>query len=91
LEDRIIERRDKTTLKMVKTTSAPLARQHADMIDAEVFVPFAREVARRCGCATQDRVLEVPFDVMCEAKAKDLAVLKLRDDLAQMAPEIVVN
>jgi hypothetical protein len=29
--------------------------------------------------------------VMCEAKAKDLAVLQLRDDLKQMAPEIVLE
>ena len=111
LEDRIIERRDKTTSKMVKTASAPLARQHADMIDAEVFIPFARDVAARCGCKTEDRVLdvsqgdiaqnegaplevaplEVPFDVMCEAKSKDLALFKLRDDLAKMAPEIAVR
>lgn len=84
LEDRIIERRDKTTKKIVKSTAAPLASQHADMIDARIFVPFAREVAARFGG-------EVPFDVMCEAKAKDLAVIQLRDELKRMAPEIVVT
>jgi len=84
LEDRVIERRDKTTKKIVKSTAAPLASQHADMIDAQIFVPFVREVAARLGG-------EVPFDVMCEAKAKDLAVIQLRDELKTMAPEIVVT
>ncbi len=84
IEDRIIERRDKTTKKIVKTATAPLATQHAEMIDASVFVPFARAVAQRFSG-------EVPFDVMCEAKAKDLAVIQLRDDLKTLAPEITVE
>jgi UV DNA damage endonuclease len=84
LEDRVIERRDKTTNKIVKSTAAPLASQHADMIDAQIFVPFARDVAARFGG-------EVPFDVMCEAKSKDLAVIQLRDELKTLAPEIIVT
>ena len=85
IEDRVIERRDKTTNKIVKTSSAPLATQHADMIDADVFIPFARAVCSRSGAD------EVPFDVMCEAKAKDLAVIQLRADLKTIAPEIAVT
>jgi UV DNA damage endonuclease len=84
IEDRVIERRDKTTGKRVKTLSAPLASQHADNIDVEVFVSFARAVRKRCNSDEND----VPFDVMCEAKAKDLAVLQLREDLRKMVPEI---
>jgi UV DNA damage endonuclease len=87
VEDRIVERRDKATGKRVQSSVAPLASQHADMIDASVFIPFAREVAVRCGGNKSD----IPFDVMCEAKAKDLAVLQLRDDLKRIAPDIVVE
>jgi UV DNA damage endonuclease len=82
LEPRIIERKDKTTGKKIQSEAAPLASQHADYIDADVFIPFVRAVA---GGAS------IPFDVMCEAKAKDLAVLKLRDELKTRAPEIEVE
>jgi UV DNA damage endonuclease len=85
MEDRIVERRDKTTGKRVQSSVAPLATQHADMIDAGVFVPFTRAVREKCGSD------DVPFDVMVEAKSKDLAVIQLRDDLKKMAPEIVVE
>jgi len=87
IEPRLIERKDKTTGKRVKSEAAPLASQHADYIDAEVFIPFARAVASRCGTSASD----VPFDVMCEAKAKDLAVLQLRDELASKAPDFTVE
>ncbi|PQV65551.1 UV-damage endonuclease [Abditibacterium utsteinense] len=70
IEDREILRRDRTTGKKVAFKAAPLASQHADYIDAETFIPFAREVQK-----TRE------FDVMCEAKAKDLAVLQLREAL----------
>lgn len=81
-EPRVIERRDKTTGKKVQSEVAPLASQHADYIDESVFIPFVRAVANGG---------PVPFDVMCEAKAKDLAVLRLREALAQDAPEIAVE
>lgn len=84
IEPRTIERRDKTTGKRVKSEAAPLASQHADTIDADVFVPFIRALA-------EGNNGSVPCDVMCEAKAKDLAVIKLREDLARMAAEITVE
>lgn len=80
---RIIERKDKTTGKKISSEAAPLASQHDDYIDAQTFVSFAREVAKCCG----GQGSTPPFDVMCEAKAKDLAVLKLREDLKIFAPE----
>ena len=86
IEPRIIERKDKTTGKKIKSEAAPLASQHADYIDAETFIAFARNVASRCSSGSTP-----PFDVMCEAKAKDLAVLKLRNDLQQSAPEFVLE
>src|SRR5690606_32435504 len=47
----------------------PLLRQHADYVDPFTFADFLSELGDR------------RFDVMIEAKAKDLAVLKLRRDL----------
>ena len=47
----------------------PLLRQHADYVDPWTFADFMDELRNR------------PFDVMIEAKAEDLAVLKLRGDL----------
>ena len=88
-EPRIIQRRNKTTGKLEDFEAPPLATQHADYIDAEVFIPFTREVSRLCGStAPQSSTLDVPFDVMCEAKAKDLAVFHLRRDLEKDAPEL---
>ncbi len=70
IEDREIKRLDKETGKKVAFKANALATQHADYIDADTFIPFARELLK-----TRE------FDVMCEAKAKDLALLKLREDL----------
>ena len=54
---------------------APPARgQHADDIDPAEFAAYLAGVQ------------DVPFDIMLEAKHKDLAVLKLRADLAAMPP-----
>lgn len=48
---------------------APLLRQHADYVDPSTLAHFVGELD------------DVPFDIMLEAKAKDLALLKLRRDL----------
>jgi UV DNA damage endonuclease len=48
---------------------APLLRQHADYVDPFTFADLL------------DELRDLAFDVMLEAKAKDLALLKLRDDL----------
>jgi UV DNA damage endonuclease len=49
----------------------PQLRAHADLVDPIGFERFLRDVAG-----------ERDFDVMLEAKAKDLALLRLRDHLA---------
>jgi UV DNA damage endonuclease len=49
----------------------PQLRAHADMIDPIAFEHFLRETAAG-----------LEFDVMLEAKAKDLALLRLREQLA---------
>jgi UV DNA damage endonuclease len=56
---------------------APRHGQHADYINVFEFVSFL-QVA--CGLP--------PFDAILEAKAADLALLRLRDDLRRFAPEI---
>ena len=47
----------------------PLLRQHADFVDPWTFAELL------------DEIRDLECDVMIEAKAKDLAVLKLRSDL----------
>jgi len=54
----------------------PTWTEHSDLVNPFEFVSFLRQTA---GLR--------PFDVMLEAKARDLAVLKLREDLQRFAPE----
>ncbi|HEM61912.1 MAG TPA: UV DNA damage repair endonuclease UvsE [Chloroflexi bacterium] len=61
---------------------APRPDQHADFIDPFQFLSFVKDVAARGG---RD------FDVMLEAKAKDLALLHLRDQLGRLAPGLAVR
>ena len=72
-ENRTVMRVDKETGKKKAFECAALPTQHADYIDEETFIPFARDVLRDCR----------EFDVMVEAKSKDLAVFKLKEDLAR--------
>jgi UV DNA damage endonuclease len=82
IEPREIRRIDKETGKRRAFEAAPLLSQHADYIDASTFVDWARKV--RAGGGRE-------FDVMCEAKAKDLAVIKLREELRALGGEFVVE
>jgi UV DNA damage endonuclease len=54
-----------------RTLRLPQLRAHADLVDPLAFEGFIREAAG-----------ERDFDVMLEAKAKDLALVRLRDQLA---------
>jgi len=78
-----------TSVRLVDTGRGPGRRrrlrlprtpQHADLVDPFAFVAFLRSVpdAR-------------PFDVMLECKGKDLALLRLRRQLARLAPELVAH
>lgn len=51
---------------------APLLRQHADYVDPWTFADFLESLA------------DVDFDVMLEAKAKDLALIRLQQDLERI-------
>ena len=72
------ERRRRVGRRVETTWVLPQLRAHADMIDPIAFEHFVRETA-----AGHD------FDVMLEAKAKDLALLRLREQLAarELDPE----
>jgi UV DNA damage endonuclease len=65
------EQRRKVGRRVVKRWVLPQLRAHADVIDPISFEHFVRETAAG-----------LDFDVMLEAKAKDLALLRLRDQLA---------
>jgi UV DNA damage endonuclease len=55
----------------------PIWTRHSDYIHPFEFIAFLREAA---GLR--------PFDVMLEAKAKDLALLRLREDVQRYAPDL---
>ena len=57
----------------------PLPNQHSDFINPFEFIDLMK-TAREAGLR--------PFDVMLEAKAKDLALLRLRQLVARYAPDI---
>jgi len=77
---RIIERKESETKKKSQLLRAPRSAQHADFIDPFQFISFIRAARTR----------NLPeFDVMLEAKAKDLALMHLRQGLARFAPEMV--
>jgi UV DNA damage endonuclease len=65
------EKTKKVGRRVERSWVLPQLRAHADVIDPIGFEHFLRETA--AGLA---------FDVMLEAKAKDLALLRLRDQLA---------
>ena len=58
---------------------APLLRQHADYVDPWTFADFVGELA------------DLQFDIMLEAKAKDLALIKLRADLKMLGCSHVLD
>jgi UV DNA damage endonuclease len=65
------ERRVRQGRRVERRLVLPQLRAHADLVDPIGFEHFLRDVARG-----RD------FDVMLEAKAKDLALLRLREQLA---------
>ena len=64
------ERRKRVGRRVERSWVLPQLRAHADVIDPIAFEHFLRETATG-----------LDFDVMLEAKAKDLALLRLRDQL----------
>ncbi|QDV38891.1 UV DNA damage repair endonuclease UvsE [Tautonia plasticadhaerens] len=77
-ELREVARKNRSTGKPETTLIPPIWTGHADFVHPFEFIQFLRLVAD----------LEPPFDVMLEAKAKDLALVRLRRDLARYAPDL---
>ena len=73
------ERKKKVGRRVERSWVLPQLRAHADMVDPIAFESFLRDTA----AGLRD------FDVMLEAKAKDLALLRLRDQLA--ARDVVIT
>jgi len=68
------ERRRRVGRRVERTLVLPQLRAHADTIDPIAFRQFLGVAA------------DLEFDVMLEAKAKDLALLRLREQLAISVP-----
>jgi UV DNA damage endonuclease len=69
------ERRRRVGRRVEAAWALPPPRAHADLIDPFAFAHFLRAAARARH-----------FDVMLEAKGKDLALLRLREQLRQDSP-----
>lgn len=78
-ESRELKRKNRTTGKNETVIAPPVWTGHADFVHPFEFISFMRLA----------RGLE--FDVMLEAKAKDLALLRLRRDLGPHAPDVAVR
>jgi UV DNA damage endonuclease len=79
---RLFERRNSSGRSVNRRLRAPRPHQHADFIDPFQFLHLLQEARRH---ALRD------FDVMLEARAKDLALLHLREQLARFASHIAVE
>ena len=78
-ELRELKRKDKKTKKVKTVHVAPIWTGHADYVHPFEFMGFMRSVAER------------EFDVMIEAKAKDLALIRLRPDMLRYAPDVAAR
>jgi UV DNA damage endonuclease len=78
-ELRQLKRVDKKTRKSTLVNVAPVFTGHADFCNPFEFATFMRDVDG------------LDFDVMLEAKAKDLALIRLRPDLLRYAPDVAVR
>ena len=78
-EFREVARKNRKTGKIETVTQPPIWTGHADFVNPFECITFLR------GAAAME------FDMMIEAKAKDLAVLRLRRDLARYAPDMAIR
>lgn len=78
-EMREVERRNRATGKKETAYVAPIWTGHADFANPFEFITFMRAAS------------EMEFDVMLESKSKDLAVIRLRNDLLRYAPDVALR
>jgi UV DNA damage endonuclease len=75
-ELREVKRKNRKTGRKETVLRAPVWTGHADFNHPFEFIAFMRTVA------------DLEFDVMLEAKAKDVALIRLRQDLLRYAPDV---
>jgi UV DNA damage endonuclease len=79
-QGRELQRRHPATKRREAVPLPPRWTAHADYVDPFAFIALMRQTAR-----------EGAYDVMLEAKAKDLALRRLRSDLARYAPDVAAR
>jgi UV DNA damage endonuclease len=75
-EMRQVDRTNRKTGKKETVLQPPVWTGHADFNHPFEFITFMRQMSH------------LEFDVMLEAKAKDLALIRLRQDLLRYAPDV---
>jgi UV DNA damage endonuclease len=78
-EMRVIKRKNRKTKRREPILLPPLLTGHADYNNPFEFAAMMRQLQG------------LEFDVMLEGKAKDLALLRLRSDLARVAPDVAAR
>jgi UV DNA damage endonuclease len=78
-QTRELKRRDRVTKKLTTVNVPPVWTGHADYVQPFEFIGFMRLAG------------ELDFDVMLEAKVKDLALMRLRPDLLRYAPDVATQ
>lgn len=79
-ETRTVERRSRKTGDVAEVQAPPVWSGHSDYLNPFEFISFMRGAA-----GAPD------FDVMLESKLKDVALLRLREDLARYAPDVAAR
>ncbi len=74
---RELKRRNKKTKKLETVAVPPLWTGHADYCDPFAFIDLIRRLPA-----------DAEYDIMLEAKVKDLALRRLRNDLLRYAPDL---
>jgi UV DNA damage endonuclease len=75
-ELREVQRKNRATGRKETVLLPPVWTGHADFNHPFEFISFMRMVS------------DLDFDVMLEAKAKDVALIRLRQDLLRYAPDV---
>ncbi len=75
-EMREIKRKNRTSGKEEVVLQPPIWTGHADYNNPFEVIPFLRSI------------VDVDVDLMLESKAKDLSLIRLRNDLARYAPDL---
>ncbi len=78
-EMRELTRRNRKTGKLERVLQPPVWTGHADYNNPFETITFLRSIA------------DIDTDLMLEAKAKDLSLIRLRNDIARFAPELAAR